>query len=163
MIYTFKLNSQVFKVNIEENENNSIVEIDGETREVEFSKIDKHLYSIIIGGQSLTVGVLKKGKKIQVFYQGNLYELESVSARDLSKSGSIGTGLEVVSPMPGRIVKILKEEGDEVEADEGVVVIEAMKMESELKASQSGKIKKINAKEGETVEEGAVLVSLSAV
>ena len=56
----------------------------------------------------------------------------------------------------------MKNEGDEVKQDEGVVVVEAMKMESELKAPQSGKIKTIKVKEGDAVEANSVLVVLSS-
>ncbi|MGH7884843.1 MAG: acetyl-CoA carboxylase biotin carboxyl carrier protein subunit [Thermodesulfobacteriota bacterium] len=162
MTYTFKLKNQIFRISIEEDENLNIVEFDGETTQVEFTKIDKNIYSIIIDGNSLTIGIFKKGKKIQAFYKGNLFELEAISDRDSSKSAIIGSGLEVISPMPSRIVKILKNAGDRVEAEDPVVVVEAMKMESELKAPSSGKIKEIRVKEGDAVEEGAILVTLSA-
>ena len=162
MIYSFKLNNQIYKVNIEEDENSVVVEIDGEEQHVEYTQLDNNLFSIIINGKSLTIGTFKSGKQLQVFYDGNLYELESITGRELSRSGGLGSGLEVISPMPSRVVKILKEEGDDVEQDEGVVVVEAMKMESELKAPQAGKIKTVKVKEGDAVEANAVLVVLSS-
>ena len=64
--------------------------------------------------------------------------------------------------MPSRIVKILKKVGDTVEPDEGVIVGEAMKMESELKAQTPGKVKDVKVKEGDNVEGGTVLVTLTA-
>ncbi len=63
--------------------------------------------------------------------------------------------------MPSRVVKILKSEGDEVVEGEAVVVVEAMKMESELKALQAGKIKTIKVNEGDAVEANTLLVILS--
>ena len=63
--------------------------------------------------------------------------------------------------MHSRVVKILKKQGDSVEVGDSVIVVEAMKMESELKASASGVIKEIRVKEGETVEKDSVLVALS--
>ena len=162
MTYSFKLNNQIYKVNIEEDENMVVVEIDGEEHRVEYNQLDENLFSIILDGKSLTIGTFKSGKQLQVFYDGNLYELESITGRELSKSGGMGTGLEVISPMPSRVVKILKEEGDEVEQDEGVVVVEAMKMESELKAPQSGRIKTIKVKEGDAVDANSILVILSS-
>ncbi len=161
MTYTFKLKNQVYKVNIEEDEDINIVEIDGEQKEIRFTKVDSNLYSVIIDNESLTIGIFKKGKKIQVFYKGDLFEIEAISDRDGSKAGGPGTGLEIMSPMPSRIVKILKEQGDKVEEEEPVVVVEAMKMESELKAPSTGKIKEIKVSEGDTVEEGTILVTLS--
>lgn len=160
MNYTFKLSNQIYKLEIEEEENLNVVEIDGEKKEVEFTKIDSNLYSLIVDGKSLTIGFFKKGKKIQVFYKGDLYELETISDRE--KTNAAGTGLEVTSPMPSRIVKILLEEGDTVNEDDPVIVVEAMKMESELKAPSTGKIKEIRVNEGDTVEQGAILVTLSS-
>lgn len=162
MTYSFKLNNQIYKVNIDEDEKSVVVEIDGEKHHVEYTQLDTNLFSIILYGKSLTIGVLKQGKKVQVFHEGNLYELESISDRDKAKAGIAGSGLEIASPMPCRVVKILKSEGDDVEQNEGVIVVEAMKMESELKAYSAGKIKEIKVKEGDTVEANTLLVVLSA-
>ena len=60
--------------------------------------------------------------------------------------------------MPGKIVKILVGEGDEVEQGQGLVVVEAMKMENEIKSPKAGVVKKVGVEEGETVESGALLV-----
>ena len=162
MIYTFKLNNKIFKIDLEEEKNKVDVEIDGEHQQVEYSRLDDNLYSIIVDGKSLTIGVLKKGKNIHVFYQGDLYNIEAISDRDRAKISSAGSGLVISSPMPSRIVKILKKVGDTVEPDEGVIVVEAMKMESELKAQTPGKVKDVKVKEGDTVEGGTVLVTLTA-
>ena len=66
----------------------------------------------------------------------------------------------VQSPMPGKVVKVLVAVGDEVKAGQGVVVVEAMKMENELKSPKDGKVKAVAAKEGQTVEAGQSLVTL---
>ena len=66
----------------------------------------------------------------------------------------------VQSPMPGKVVKLLVAVGDEVKSGQGVVVVEAMKMENELKAPRDGKIKAVTVKEGQTVEAGQSLVTL---
>lgn len=161
MTYSFKLDNQIYKVNIEQEENSLVVEINGEEHPVEYTRLDENLYSIIINGKSLTIGTFKQGKNIQVFYDGNLYELEAISEREHSRSGGFGSGLEIISPMPSRVVKLLKSEGEDVEEGEAVVVVEAMKMESELKAPQAGKIKTIKINEGDAVEANALLVVLS--
>jgi biotin carboxyl carrier protein len=62
------------------------------------------------------------------------------------------------SPMPGKVLKILKKEGDTVVEGEGIVVVEAMKMENELKTPKAGKVKEVRVKEGANVDAGAVLV-----
>ena len=161
MTYSFKLDKQIYKVNIEQEDNNVVVQINGEEYPVEYTRLDDYLYSIIINGKSLTIGTFKQGKQVQVFHAGNLYELEAISNRELSKSGGMVSCLEINSPMPSRVVKILKSEGDEVVEGEAVVVVEAMKMESELKALQAGKIKTIKVNEGDAVGANTLLVILS--
>lgn len=64
----------------------------------------------------------------------------------------------VLSPMPGKVVKVAVAVGDEVKAGQGVVVVEAMKMENELKAPRDGKIKALSVQEGQAVEAGQSLV-----
>jgi len=64
--------------------------------------------------------------------------------------------------MPSRVVKILKNVGDGVKLGEGVIVVEAMKMESELKSTLDGKVTEIKVEEGDAVESGTVLLSLSS-
>jgi biotin carboxyl carrier protein len=66
----------------------------------------------------------------------------------------------VQSPMPGKVVKVLVAVGDEVKAGQGVVVVEAMKMENELKSPKDGKVKAVAVKEGQAVEAGQNLVTL---
>lgn len=163
MTYTFKLNDQIFKVTFEENDGQIELEIEGEKLPVDYRKIEENLYSIISGGQSLTLGVFKKGKKIQVFLDGDLYDIESISEREQRKSSLAASGVqEIKAPMPSRVVKVLKSEGDEVTRDEGVVVIEAMKMESELKSPIAGKVRNVMAKEGDAIETGTVLMVVAS-
>jgi biotin carboxyl carrier protein len=70
--------------------------------------------------------------------------------------------IAVKSPMPGKVVKVLVAAGDSVKAGQGVVVVEAMKMENELKAPRDGTISEVKAREGQAVEAGAELVRVSA-
>ncbi len=64
----------------------------------------------------------------------------------------------VVAPMPGRVVRVLVSPGDDVAARQGVVVVEAMKMENELRSPKAGKVKEVNVTPGTSVEAGRVLV-----
>jgi len=161
MTYSFKLDNQIYKVSIEQEDNSVVAQVNGEEYPIEYTRLDDNLYSIIINDKSFTIGTFKQGKQVQVFHAGNLYELEAISDRELSKSGAMGSGLEIIAPMPSRVVKILKSEGDEVAEGEAVVVVEAMKMESELKALQAGKIKTIKINEGDAVEAKTLLVILT--
>jgi biotin carboxyl carrier protein len=64
----------------------------------------------------------------------------------------------VTAPMPGRVVRVLVATGDEVAAGQGVVVVEAMKMENELRAPKTGRVKDVNVAAGTSVDAGKVLV-----
>lgn len=163
MTYTFKIQDQIYKITLEKEEGQLQAEIEGNTVPVDFVKLENNLYSLLVDGKSMTVGVVRKGRKIQVFIDGDLYELEAVSEREQRKTSHIISGVqEIKSPMPSRVVKILKGEGDEVAADEGVIVVEAMKMESELKSPIAGQIKNIMVKEGDAVESGTVLLVVTS-
>ena len=73
--------------------------------------------------------------------------------------GPAGSGPQrVTAPMPGKVVRVLVKPGDTVAAKQGLVVVEAMKMENELKASRQGLVKTVAVAEGQSVESGALLV-----
>jgi biotin carboxyl carrier protein len=75
---------------------------------------------------------------------------------------SVATGpRSIVSPMPGRIVKVLVRDGETVTAQQGLVVVEAMKMENELRAPRAGQVTAVKVVEGMSVEANAVLVTLA--
>jgi biotin carboxyl carrier protein len=64
---------------------------------------------------------------------------------------------QVVAPMPGKVVRLLVKVGDEVEAGQGLVVVEAMKMQNEIRSPKKGKVERLQAKEGQAVNAGDVL------
>jgi biotin carboxyl carrier protein len=163
MTYTFKIGDQIYKIMLEKEDGLIEAEIEGRQISVDFERIEHNLYSVLIDGKSMSIGVFRKGKKVQVFIEGELYELEAVSEREQRKAAHVASGVqEIKSPMPSRVVKILKGEGDEVAPEEGLIVVEAMKMESELKSTIAGKIRNVMVKEGDAVESGTVLLVVSS-
>jgi acetyl/propionyl-CoA carboxylase alpha subunit len=104
-----------------------------------------------------------------LWVDGYRYETEALdertrSIRDLStaSAGPIGPA-PILAPMPGLIVRVNVKVGDTVEAGEGVVVMEAMKMENELRATAAGVVKSVEVAAGTAVEKGALLVALGEV
>ena len=74
-------------------------------------------------------------------------------------AGTAGNGPQrVLAPMPGKVVRVLVKAGDEVKARQGLVVVEAMKMENELKAARDGRVRDVSVAEGQSVDAGAVLL-----
>ncbi len=98
----------------------------------------------------------------QVTVGAHLYEFTLADPKRLSHAGSAhahGDGTaEIISQMPGKVVRVLVNVGDEVKTKDGVIVVEAMKMQNEMKAPKDGTVKAINFAEGETVNAGDVLV-----
>jgi len=74
-------------------------------------------------------------------------------------AGAPATGLQrVLAPMPGKVVRVLVKPGDDVKARQGLVVVEAMKMENELRAARDGRVRDVAVTEGQSVDAGAVLL-----
>ncbi len=116
-------------------------------------------------GRSLEAFVDRREGRVTVWLDGAVYDMELVDERTGSRrlrGAAAGDGPQPVkAPMPGKVVKLLVSVGDRVEAGQGVVVIEAMKMENELRAVAGGTVKALPVAEGEPVESGALLVVLA--
>jgi 3-methylcrotonyl-CoA carboxylase alpha subunit len=98
---------------------------------------------------------IRSGGAILVSYQGQTFRFETSKAR----AGSAGVvGNEVRAPMPGLIVRILVEEGEQVVAGQRVMVLEAMKTQQPLTAPQEGRIVRVLVQPGAQVQQGALLV-----
>ncbi len=109
----------------------------------------------------------KQGRgRYTLWVDGYRFEVEALdertrAIRDLSAANAAPVGpAPVVAPMPGLIVRVNVSAGDVVEAGQGVIVMEAMKMENELRATSRGTVKSVEVSPGTAVEKGALLVAL---
>jgi biotin carboxyl carrier protein len=115
--------------------------------------------TVNVGGNTHTVEI----RDTTATVDGITYPIESVGLEEkpgTARKLTTGAGDEagaITAIMPGLVVKVLKKEGERVEAGEVVIVLEAMKMQNELHAKQSGVVKQVNVKEGESVEVRQVL------
>ena len=119
-------------------------------------RIDGQVVDLTTEGQPPDVGAIASGHRSYVRVESERLR----AAEAAKKSGGGGADKLVKSPMPGRIVKILVQPGDEVEAGKPLLVMEAMKMENEIKAKGAGKVLEIHVAVGDTVERNAKLVTL---
>ena len=101
------------------------------------------------------------GESFEVVLRGRNYDVAIIDPKRLRSTQSSGAhhsgAAEIISPMPGKIVRVLVEVGAKVAAGAGVVVVEAMKMQNEMKAPKAGVVVSINTEEGATVNAGDVL------
>ncbi|TMA76653.1 MAG: biotin/lipoyl-binding protein [Deltaproteobacteria bacterium] len=107
-----------------------------------------------------------KNGQIRVLVGETVYPLEILDERKLRMRRAGGKfTLEgpqrIDAPMPGKVTRVLVKAGDQVEEGQGLVVVEAMKMENELKSPKAGKVTELHAVEGEAVESGAKLAVVS--
>jgi biotin carboxyl carrier protein len=144
--------------------------LDQEAGEADWAEVAPGVYSILIGGRSYEAQVTALpgealGREVgRVVMVGTRhYGVEVRDPRHRRATGAAATGngpQEIVAPMPGRIVKILVTEHQEVTQGTGLLVIEAMKMQNELRAPRAGRVEKIYVAPGKGVETGSRLVRL---
>ncbi len=130
---------------------------------------EKH-FSLLIDGRSVPVVVTPAGspKTYNVTAAGHTWEIRVKDERDLLlerfglDEGLMGGEITVRAPMPGLVLDVLVEPGDTVEADAGLLVLEAMKMENELKAPADGQVKAVHVSPGDAVGKNEVLIEFEA-
>jgi biotin carboxyl carrier protein len=140
--------------------------LDGEPRELDVRRSGIHGLSVLLGeggaSRELQVTPSSAPGEMLVTMDGRLVAV-SINARQTGRhradSGATADGEQsVTAPMPGRVVRVLVQAGDEVQAKQGVVVVEAMKMENELRSPKAGRIKEVHVSPGMSVEAGRVLL-----
>ena len=159
-----ELNDEKFEVLIKQEDDKFFAEIGGRKYEIEASEPEpnvflfKHegkIYEIFVSPQkNPDQPLLVRGKE-------NVYEVNVIDPKRLRGSGAAGGDAqgtaEIKTAMPGKIVRILTEVGAEVKKGDGIIVVEAMKMQNEMKSPKDGVVKEIRISEGETVHAGGVL------
>ncbi len=164
MNYVAAIGEREVSVSVEANSGSSYeVIIDGVRNVVDARQVKHHLWSILHGNKTVEADVFRlPGEEFEVLIDGDSHKFTLINEQRRATlraggKGSSGRAM-LVSPMPGKIVKLLVEVGQEVEAGHGLIVVEAMKMENELKSAGAGTITEIFVKEGDVVESGANLL-----
>jgi biotin carboxyl carrier protein len=142
------------------------VAVDGKARQVDAARIDAHTLSLLVDGQAQSHEVSVAADPIS----GQLTVHVGATAVAVTLNGrrrwgrkedgaGAGTGPQrLTAPMPGKVVRVLVKAGDQVTARQPVVVVEAMKMENELRASRGGTVAEVLVREGTSVDAGALLL-----
>ncbi len=143
-----------------------LVLLEGQRRhQVDFKRFDGSLYTLILDGAQIPCALEKTEEGYRVALGGTSYEVS------VAKGGELGPALakrrrhleEVIkSPMPGLIVAVRVERGKRAQKGQALVVLEAMKMQNELRAAHDCTVKEVFVKPGQPVEKGEKLVSLEA-
>src|SRR4029453_6073594 len=159
MAFVAKLGEQIYTVEIEEIDRSVYrVAVDGNEFLVDGKKTGRTNYSLIVDNRSFEIEVDNTDDEYRVLVDGRNYRIHLVDERRVRFGGAqSGVGLRGRQrgsvPMPGRGIASLVSEGDAVEKGQGLVIVEAMKMENEVRSPIAGAVKEIKVKPGETVEE----------
>jgi biotin carboxyl carrier protein len=143
------------------------VTVDGTIYDVDVTEAGQAVRSLIIDGQQTEIGLHRqRDGRYEITGPGGRQVVEvleplSLLAEKAHDAGSGPASSQVVAYMPGRVVEFLVAEGDSVEAGQGVLVLEAMKMENEIQAEASGILGRFFVVEGQTVEGGDPLYEIS--
>ncbi|RKH00867.1 biotin/lipoyl-binding protein [Corallococcus praedator] len=137
--------------------------LNGKTYQVDALSVEQGTLSLLVDGQSYNVEFEENGDEIGTLVRGQVNRVDVADERKLRmRAAAGGFSVEgkqtILAPMPGKVVKVLVKVGDEVTEGQGLVVVEAMKMENELKSPKAGKVTEVFAREGTAVENNAKLV-----
>ncbi|MFB3853482.1 MAG: biotin/lipoyl-containing protein [Vicinamibacterales bacterium] len=164
---------RVHSVSIESGEDSLFVEVDGERYAVDAARLDPTTLSLVVRGEtdrSYEVGFAERATpgEFEVYLRAGVVYTRihaktpvrvrrSTGADPFAEESSV---VHVLAPMPGRVVRVLVRPGDLVAARQALVVIEAMKMENELRAPRAGRVAEVLAEPGASVDSGRLLVVL---
>jgi len=135
--------------------------LDGRSIDVDALIPRRDVLSLIVDGRSYEIKREQTATELHMWVGSNRFAVELRDPRSLRsrrKAARDEKGpVKIVAPMPGRVVRILVAENEEVEAGQGIVVVEAMKMQNEIKSPKKGIVKKLSAVAGAAVSPGDIL------
>lgn len=172
MYFEAEMKKRKYQINVARREGNWFVQLkeQGQDNWQEFNIPDgdfeeaDNIISFLFNNESYLVDVVSDGLDCTVFTRGSyrdlkVYNDEMLLHESFKTGGMAGDASSLRSGMPGKIVKVFVKEGDEVKAGAPLLVMEAMKMENEMKAPTDVKISKLHVKPGDAVESGATLIT----
>lgn len=171
MFFEADLRGKHYKIDINETRKAwkiNLQEEGGEWVRYDISKDDYKLVenaiNLIFEGGSYLMDVFGSGTEYTVYTRSSvrnvtIYNDEALLHESLKKGGMLGNTDKLSAGMPGKIVKIMVNKGDVVKANQPLLIMEAMKMENEMRASQDTKIKDVLVKSGDSVESGQTLIA----
>ena len=134
-----------------------------EERSAQLAMVEPGVYSVLLDGRSYEARAEPGDDGAWVTIRGHRFRVAIKDPRRWSRTRASALGADrenVIASMPGKIVRILVKTGENVAAGQGILVVEAMKMQNEMKTRRAGTVAAIAVREGETVAAGAVLVTI---
>jgi acetyl/propionyl-CoA carboxylase alpha subunit len=160
MTYDIAIDGKNYRLDLNRQEGGWSCRLDGREVEVDAVLARPDVLSLRIGNQAYEVKCERVGGDLHLWVGSVRFAAEVRDPRSLRgrvRAGDDHGPKKLTAPMPGKIVRVLVSQGDEVETGAGVLVVEAMKMQNEIKSPKKGTIQKILVREGAAVNAGDVL------
>jgi len=161
MLYEILIDGRPHKLELTRDAERWLCTIDGKQVEANGLVTRPDVLSIVIDGHAYEVKRERTPVDTHLWVKNSRFAVEIRDPRSLrsrkAKAGSTEGPQKIAAPMPGKIVRILAPAGAAVEAGQGIIVVEAMKMQNEMKSPKSGTVKQVLVAEGATVNAGDVL------
>ncbi|MFQ5943151.1 MAG: biotin/lipoyl-containing protein [Anaerolineales bacterium] len=165
MKYIATIEGRSFEIDI--NEAGEIL-ADGQRLEVDFQSVaDEPIYSMLLNGESFEASVFSGEIAVEVLLRGQLFQVDVEDERQRRLRETTGVGMvqegefNMPAPMPGLVVAVPVEVGQEVKKGDNLIILESMKMQNELKAPRDGTVSRLQVSSGDSVDQNQVLLTLS--
>ncbi len=164
MIYQVAVGQRTYRVELVRAGAGWKCKLDGREFAVDAVSVESGVLSLLVEGKSYEVRQEATAGETSIIvnrerFRALVRDPRSLRSRRVADSGGQGVK-KMVAPMPGKVVRVLVAVGAAVEAGQAVLVIEAMKMQNELKSPKNGKVSKLNVSEGAAVEAGQTLAEV---
>lgn len=160
MTYDVNIDGKDYRIELERVDGRWACRVDGRTVEIDAVLARRDVLSILIDGKAYEIKRERTAVDLHLWVGSVRYAAQLRDPRSLRGRAAADDGKgprKLLAPMPGKIVRVLVAESGEVEAGQGVVVVEAMKMQNEIKSPKKGVVRKLIATEGAAVNAGDVL------
>ena len=135
--------------------------VNGRAMDVDAVEVEAGAYSILLNGKAYEVSVAPAGEGLRIHVGGEKFTVAIVDPREWQglhgHAVEVEGRLQILAPMSGKIVRVLVKQGETVQAGQGIAVVEAMKMQNEVKSRKTGTVERVMASEGATVNAGEIL------
>jgi biotin carboxyl carrier protein len=163
--YIARIGDRTLEVDLTEVGDGYLLAMEGKTIRVDCRTVGGGIRSLLIEGRSYESGTMPTRDGTDVYISGDVFRVkvtDELWARVEGAAQTAGGGHEeILSPMPGSVIKIVVEAGQTVEPGQTVAVVEAMKMQNDIAAQRGGTVQEIRVGTGDVVDQGAVLVVLA--
>jgi biotin carboxyl carrier protein len=162
MKYEILISGKTRTVELHRDANRWQIALDGAPTDADAIEIAPGIFSILLNGESHEIRVAPNPDGSLTIQDGpNEFKAEVADTRAWRgrKHGAVEAEgrQQIVAPMPGKVIRLLVKPGDKVEAGQGLLVVEAMKMQNEVKSTKTGTVEKLSAREGQPVNAGDIL------